>query len=249
AQPADLEQEADLVLRRPLEDRRLRLEAEQLADPAEVRLQDLADVHPARHAERVQDDLDRRAVRQEGHVLLRDDPRHDPLVPVTARHLVADADLALLGDVDLDELDHARRELVRLEDLVDLVLDLLADTLDPPLRLIDDETDPLTRIPLLDLERRQIDLGEVDLRQDLVGQAGPLLEVRLDGPALQHQGDRLAAEQLEELLVPRLADPRDLLALVPPELADARAALLLQERIIDPAAEDLDVDDRALHPR
>jgi hypothetical protein len=37
-----------------------------LGDPAEVGLEDLADVHPARHAERVEDDVDRGAVGRNG---------------------------------------------------------------------------------------------------------------------------------------------------------------------------------------
>src|SRR4051794_26099335 len=80
--------------------------------PAEVRLEHLADVHAARHAERVQDDVDRAAVGEERHVLLGDDPRDDALVPVAAGELVALRDLALLRDVDTDELVHARRQVV-----------------------------------------------------------------------------------------------------------------------------------------
>ena len=49
--------------------------------PAEVRLQDLADVHAGRHADRVEDDVDRRAVRQERHVLDRQDRAITPLLP------------------------------------------------------------------------------------------------------------------------------------------------------------------------
>ena len=71
--------------------------------PAEVRLEDLADVHPARHAERVEDDVDRGPVRQERHVLRRQDLGDDALVAVAAGHLVADRDLALLGDRHPDQ--------------------------------------------------------------------------------------------------------------------------------------------------
>src|SRR5690606_645107 len=162
--------------------------------------------------------------------------------------LVADADLALLGDVDLDELHHAGRELVGLEDLVDLVLGLLPHALDAKLGLVDHAADPLTRGPVLDLERRQVDLAEVERVELALVQLGPFLEVRLDGPALQHERDGLATEQFPELLVARLADAGDLLALVRTELADPLAALLLEERIVDATAEDLDVDDRPLHP-
>src|SRR5207253_613579 len=52
--------------------------------PAEVRLEDLADVHPARHAERVEHDVRGTAVLEERHVLFRDDLRDYALVAVPA---------------------------------------------------------------------------------------------------------------------------------------------------------------------
>ena len=80
------------------------LEPELGRGPAQVGLQDLADVHTAGHAQRVQQDLDRRAVGQERHVLLGEDLGDDALVAVAAGHLVADGDHPLGGDVDLDHL-------------------------------------------------------------------------------------------------------------------------------------------------
>ena len=93
---------------------------------AEVGLQDLADVHPAGHAERVEDDVDRRAVGQEGHVLDREDLGDDALVAVAAGELVAHADLALLGHVDPHQLVDARRQLVVLVAAEHLDVDHLA---------------------------------------------------------------------------------------------------------------------------
>src|SRR5690606_10745085 len=85
-----------------------------LGDPAQVGLQDLADVHAAGDTERVQDDVDRSAVRQEWHVLDRQDLGDDALVAVTPGELVTGADLALLRHVHADELVDARAELVTL---------------------------------------------------------------------------------------------------------------------------------------
>ena len=79
---------------------------------AEVGFEHLAEVHPARHAERVEHDLDGGAVRQVRHVLDRHDSSDDALVAVTAGHLVALRDLSLLGDVDADQLVDAGRQLV-----------------------------------------------------------------------------------------------------------------------------------------
>ena len=79
---------------------------------AEVRLEDLAHVHAGRDAERVLDDVDRRAVGQVRHVLDREDLGDDALVAVAPGQLVADRDLALLADVDPHQLVHARGQLV-----------------------------------------------------------------------------------------------------------------------------------------
>ena len=86
-----------------------------------MRLEDLADIHAARHAERIEHDVDMRAVLQERHVLDRHDLRHDALVAVAAGHLVAGLDLALHRDEDLDHLHHAGRQLVAALQLLDLV--------------------------------------------------------------------------------------------------------------------------------
>src|SRR6516165_6123793 len=80
--------------------------------PAEMGLEDLADVHSARYAERVQHDIDRDAVLEIGHVLARHDPRDHTLVAVAARHLIAGLQLAFDRYENLDHLHHARRELV-----------------------------------------------------------------------------------------------------------------------------------------
>ena len=119
-QPGPLQLLADVGLGRAVEDRRGELDADLVGGPAQVRLQDLADVHAARHAQRIQDDVDRPAVGQERHVLLRQDARDHALVAVAAGHLVARGDLALLGDRDAHHLVDARRQLgvrVALEDL------------------------------------------------------------------------------------------------------------------------------------
>ena len=83
-------------------------------DPPEVRLEDLAEVHPARHAERVEDHVDRRAVLQERHVLDVDDLRDHALVAVAAGELVALGDLALLGHEHAHQVVDARRQVVAL---------------------------------------------------------------------------------------------------------------------------------------
>ena len=98
------------------------LEAELRAGPAQVRFENLAHVHAARHAQRVEQDVDRRAVRQERHVLFGQDLGDDALVAVAAGHLVADRDQPLGGDVDLDHLLHAAGQLVAALQRVELAV-------------------------------------------------------------------------------------------------------------------------------
>ena len=82
------------------------------ATQPEMRLEDLADVHSARHAERVEDHVDGRAVLHERHVLLGHDLRDHALVAVAAGELVALGDLALGGDVDAHQVVDAGRQVV-----------------------------------------------------------------------------------------------------------------------------------------
>src|SRR5271166_3000251 len=95
--------------------------------------QDLPDIHAARHAERVEHDVNRGAIGEEWHVLERHDLRHHALVAVAAGHLVAGLDLTLHGDEDLDHLHHAGRQLVAALQLLNLVKEAL---LEPLLRFV-----------------------------------------------------------------------------------------------------------------
>jgi hypothetical protein len=97
--------------------------ADALAGPAEVNLEHLADVHPRRHAERIQHDVARRSVGHVRHVFDRDDLRDDALVAVPAGHLVARLQAALDGQVDLDHLQHAGGQLVALRQLLLLLVE------------------------------------------------------------------------------------------------------------------------------
>ena len=98
------------------------MQAQSLGGPAQVRFQNLADVHTGRNAQRIEHDLHRRAIRQIRHVLFRNDARDHALVAVAAGHLVAHRKLALHGDVDFHQLDHARRQFVALAQLGDLLV-------------------------------------------------------------------------------------------------------------------------------
>src|SRR2546430_7989209 len=98
--------------------------AEFLGSPAEVRLENLSDVHTRRNAEGIENDLDRGAIGQVRHIFLRHDARDDAFVAVAAGHFVADGQLALHGAVDFDQLDDAGRQFVG---LLELFLALFGD--------------------------------------------------------------------------------------------------------------------------
>ena len=80
--------------------------------PAEVALEQLADVHTGGDAQRVEQDVDGGAVGHVGHVLDGQDVADDALVAVAAGDLVALLDLAALGHEDADELVDSGREVV-----------------------------------------------------------------------------------------------------------------------------------------
>ena len=147
--------------------------------PPEVGLQDLADVHAARHAERVEDHVDRRAVLEERHVLLGHDLGDHALVAVAAGELVALGDLALLGHEHAHEVVDARRQVVagRARERLDVdddaalaVRDLQRGVADLARLLLEDRADQL-------LLGRQLGLA---LRRDLADQQVARLHLGAD---------------------------------------------------------------------
>ena len=176
-------------------------------DPAEVGLEDLADVHPARHAERVEDHVDRRAVLEEGHVLLGHDLRDHALVAVAAGELVALGDLALGRDVDADQVVDARRQVVAVvavegehvdDDAALAVRDLERGVADLARLLLEDRADQLLLGGQLGLALRR-DLADQQVAGDDLGadaDDAALVEVAqaLLGAVRDVAGDLLVAE-------------------------------------------------------
>ena len=102
----------DSQVRRAIENRRHRSKTQVMSGPTKVGLQHLAQVHAGGHADWVEDDVHRRAIGQEGHILFRHDLGDDALVAVASRHLVALGYLAGLSDPQTHHLVDARRKLV-----------------------------------------------------------------------------------------------------------------------------------------
>ena len=132
-------------------------------------LQDLADVHAGRYAERIQNDFYGATVGQERHVLHGEDLGDYALVPVASRHLVAFGDFALLRDHDLYQSMNAGRQLGVLVTVKDLDLDHAA-----PLAVRHPQRSVLYLARLLAEDRPQQPLlgGELGLafRRDLADQ-------------------------------------------------------------------------------
>ena len=202
-------------------------------------LQNLTDVHAARHAQRIEHDVDRRSVFQMRHVFDRNDLGDDALVAVTAGHLVARLQLALHRDEHLDHLHHARRQFVAAAQLVDLVGEarfeavlgfvvLLAQRFDLALRLFvaQRELPPLNLGQRFEQRRRHLRIRRHALGpvRDLLVQQ-KLFETRVD-----------VALQDREFVVAVLGEALDFFAF------DRQRALVLLDAV---AVEDAHFDDRA----
>ena len=91
----------------PVEHRGSHLEAKGPGSDAEVGFKHLPHIHSGRHAQGVQNDIHRSTVREEGHILFRDDFGNDAFVAVATGHLVTHAELALGGDIYFNFLQSA----------------------------------------------------------------------------------------------------------------------------------------------
>ena len=88
------------------------IESQSLCRKTQVDLQHLSDIHTGRHAQRIQHNVQRTAVRQEGHIFYRKHTGNNTLVSMTAGHLITYRDLSLLGNVDTHCFIYAWRKLI-----------------------------------------------------------------------------------------------------------------------------------------
>lgn len=103
--------------------------AQALGREARVGFENLTDVHTRRNAQRVQHDVDRSTVGVMRHVFDRHDHRDHTLVTVTTSHLVTRLDATADGQVNLDDLQYARRQVIALLQLALLVFELVVEHL------------------------------------------------------------------------------------------------------------------------
>src|SRR5471032_1833885 len=94
-----------------------------LGSPAQVRLENLTNVHPRRNAQGVQHHVSWRAVGHVWHIFHRNNTGNHTLVTVAARHLVARLQATFHGQVHLDHFLHAWLQLVALRQLLALLFE------------------------------------------------------------------------------------------------------------------------------
>ena len=107
--------------------------------------------------------------------------RDDALVAVAAGHLVADRELALLGDEDLDQLDHAGRQLVAAKDLVHVLLELAVDLGERAARGFHLEPEALVDVRLARDRECASEVVEVEVLEGLEGALAAGAEDQLAG--------------------------------------------------------------------
>ncbi|TPV97350.1 MAG: hypothetical protein USCAAHI_03177 [Beijerinckiaceae bacterium] len=204
--------------------------------------EDLPDIHAGGHAKRIQDDIDRLPIGEEGHVFLRHDLRNDALIAVAPRHLIAGLNLALHRDEDPHHLHDAGRQLIAALQLFDLVekaafeaflglVVLFAHGFELGHRpvVLDCEDPPLRARIILDDLLRELGIALKPLRS----------------------GDRfLACENVHETRVDVTVEDRELIVAVLRETLDLLALDCLGALVLVNAmpVKDAHFDDRALHP-
>ncbi len=219
------------------------LETDALRCPAEMRFQDLADVHTRRHTERIEHDVDRRTVLGVRHVFDWNDRRHDALVSMASRHLVARLNAALHGQVHLDHLQDARRQIVARGDLRALLFVALLELLALRLQTLRSTLDRCIALFVLQTNLEPLlarEIGEVRLVDDRAG--AELLRTGFRSLAQQHR-----THALEQVVFENAALIFEVLAnLLELRLLDRKRARVLLDAV---AREHAHVDDRTIHAR
>ena len=223
------------------------LAAKFFGGPAQVGFHDLPDIHTGRHAQGVEHDVHGAAVGKEGHVFFRQNAGDNALVPVAARHLVAYRELALDGDIHLDHLDHAGRQVVSFRGLFTLGVIKSLDQLE--LVVIGLQHGGHFLIDVFALEQ----VGELLDRQfehDVPGHGRACLKQHFALlPARKRSRNLLSFHNRTQTLARTVAQGTDMIGFLALDLRqfiffDQACALVL---LAGAAVEQLHVDDRAFH--
>ena len=217
-----------------------------------MRFENLTHVHTGRNAERVENDFNRRAIGQVGHVLFGKDAGDNALVPVTACHLVADGQLALHGDVNLDQLDDAGCQFIALLQLADALVGDLAQHIDLARGHLLDLVDLLVDARILIRITNALQVLGGDALDGVAIENCILHDEALVGALVVQVGQHfLAAENCFKALEALVGEDSDFVRQVLFELGDLLAfdqlgALVL---LLSLAGEDADIDHGAFDTR
>src|SRR5574344_990970 len=88
------------------------LKAQSHSSPAQMYFQNLSNIHTARYAQRIQYDLYRFAIRQERHILTRQNTGYNALVTMTTGHLIAFGNLTFLYNMNSNLLIYSRWQII-----------------------------------------------------------------------------------------------------------------------------------------
>src|ERR1035437_3857973 len=242
----------DFALGRAVEDGSRIMQAQRLGRPPQVGLQNLTDVHTAGNAQRIEHDFHRCSIREVRHVLLRQNPRDHTLVSVAARHLIAHAQLALHGDVDLHQLDHAGRQLIALAQFGDLLIGDLFQHRDLARRHLFDFVDLFVEPRILAGQAHALQIARLHLLDQFARQLRVLAEQALVGLLVVQVGQQLLAfQQHAQAFGALVRQDADFILQIALQTLDLRFLDQLRPLVLllPLAGENLAIDDGALDAR
>src|SRR5258708_23315730 len=223
-----------------------------LTGPAEVGFENLSDVHTRRKAQRIQNNFDWSAIGHVRHVFIGNAARDDALVAVASGHFVADGDLALHGDIDLDQLDDAWGQFVALFEFFLSLFGDFAQHVDLPRSHFLDFLDLFDQERIFFVELQTLEVASGDLFDQLAGQLSALDEQALVGLFVVQVGlKNFSAQQIGKALEALIGEDADFVGQVLFQLEDLGSfdSLVAFVFFSALAGEDFDVDDGALDAR
>src|SRR4029077_18627555 len=180
------------------------------------------------------------------------DAGDDALVAVASGHFVADGELALHGDIDLDQLVDAGRQFLTLLELFLALLGDLAEDVDLARGHLLDFFDFLDEERILLVELEALEVARGDLFDQVTGELNALGQETLVGLFVVQVGlENFSAQEIREALEALIREDADFVGEVLLEFEDLRGfdGLVTLVFFSALAGEDFDVNDGALDAR
>ena len=113
----------DIVHARAIKHRGRKVEVQFVGCPTQMGFEDLAKIHARGYTERIQNQINGRAIGQIGHIFFGHNNRNYPLVAVSSSHFIPYHQLSLASDIHLDQLHNTRRQFISARDFFKLSLE------------------------------------------------------------------------------------------------------------------------------